>query len=112
MTPFVNQMLRMKNWVSLISSLEIIQVIQNKILEAMAMGLSVVATQRAFEGIEARPDRDLIFGENVERISEGVIRLIKEVSLRKFLGNNARRVIEKNYCWAKKLEKLKNILVK
>jgi sugar transferase (PEP-CTERM/EpsH1 system associated) len=92
--------------------LRIARGIQNKILEAMAMGIPVVATPQAFEGIEAKPDRDLILGEDVEKIAKGVIKLIKEVSLRKCLGNNARRVIENNYCWAKNLEMLDSILMK
>jgi hypothetical protein len=48
--------------------------------------------------------------ENAEKIAEGVIKLVKEVSMREFLGNNARRVIENNYCWTKNLEKLNSIL--
>ena len=92
--------------------LRIARGIQNKILEAMAMGIPVVATPRAFEGIEAKPDRDLMLGEDVEKIAEGVIKLIKEVFLRKSLGKNARRVIESNYCWTKNLEKLNSILTK
>jgi len=90
--------------------LRIARGIQNKILEAMAMGLPVVATPEAFEGIEAKPDRDLIVGENERKIADGVIKLVKEASLRKSLGDNARRVIEENYCWTKNLERLNNIL--
>ena len=92
--------------------LRIARGIQNKILEAMAMGIPVVATPQAFEGIEAKPGRDLTLGEDVEKVAEGVIKLIKEVSLRKSLGDNARRIIEKNYCWAKNLEKLNSILTR
>jgi sugar transferase (PEP-CTERM/EpsH1 system associated) len=90
--------------------LRIARGIQNKILEAMAMGIPVVATPQAFEGIEAKPGRDLILGEDVEKIAEGVIRLIKEVSLRKCLSGSGRAVIEKNYNWTKNLEKLNSIL--
>jgi sugar transferase (PEP-CTERM/EpsH1 system associated) len=92
--------------------LRIARGIQNKILEAMAMGLPVVATPQAFEGIEAKPDRDLILGENVEKIAEGVLKLMREAPLRKSLGDSARIVIENNYCWTKNLEKLNNILTK
>jgi glycosyltransferase involved in cell wall biosynthesis len=92
--------------------LRIARGIQNKILEAMAMGIPVVATPRAFEGIEANPDRDLILGEDVEKIAEGIIKLIKEVSLRKSLSGSGRAVIEKNYCWTKNLEKLDKILTR
>jgi glycosyltransferase involved in cell wall biosynthesis len=92
--------------------LRIARGIQNKILEAIAMGIPVVATPQAFEGIEAQPGRDLILGENAEKIAESVIKLIKEVSLRKSLSGSGRAVIEKNYCWTKNLEKLNNILMR
>jgi sugar transferase (PEP-CTERM/EpsH1 system associated) len=92
--------------------LRIARGIQNKILEAMAMGIPVVATPQAFEGIEAKPDKDLILGEDAGKIAEGVIKLIKEVSLRKSLSGCGRAVIEKNYCWTKNLEKLDRILAK
>jgi glycosyltransferase involved in cell wall biosynthesis len=91
--------------------LRIARGIQNKILEAMAMGISVVATPQAFEGIEAQPGRDLVLGENAEKFGECVIKLIRKVSLRKSIGDNARRIVEKNYCWAKNLEKLDNVLM-
>ena len=90
--------------------LRIARGIQNKILEAMAMGIPVVATPQAFEGIEAQPGRDLILGENAEKIAEGVINLMREVLLRRSIGNSARTVIENNYSWAKNLEKLDGIL--
>jgi glycosyltransferase involved in cell wall biosynthesis len=92
-------------------SLRIARGIQNKILEAMAVGIPVVATPQAFDGMEANPGRDLILGENMEKIAEGMIELIKKESLRKTLGDYARRIVEKNYCWTKNLEKLDNILI-
>jgi len=92
--------------------LRIARGIQNKILEAMAMGIPVVTTPQAFEGIEAKPDRDLILGKDEGKIAKGVIKLIKEASLRKSLGDNARRVIENNYSWTKNLEKLNSILTR
>jgi glycosyltransferase involved in cell wall biosynthesis len=90
--------------------LRIARGIQNKILEAMAMGIPVVATPQAFEGIEAKPDRDLILGEDEGKIAESVVKLIKEVSLRKCLSGSGRAVMEKNYWWTKNLEKLNSIL--
>jgi glycosyltransferase involved in cell wall biosynthesis len=93
-----------------VAPLRIARGIQNKILEAMAMGIPVVATPQAFEGIEAQPGRDLVLGENAEKIAEGVIQLIKKVALRKSLGDNARRAIEKNYCWSKNLSRFDSIL--
>ena len=95
-----------------VAPLRIARGIQNKILEAMATGVPVVATPKAFEGIEAEPDRDLVLGEDPKIFADLVIKLIKEVSLRESIGNNARRVIENNYCWSKNLERLDRILAK
>jgi sugar transferase (PEP-CTERM/EpsH1 system associated) len=92
--------------------LRIARGIQNKILEAMAMGIPVVATPQAFEGIEAQPGRDLVLGDNAEKFAESVIKLMEEVSLRKSFGDNARRIIEKNYCWTKNLSRFDSILTK
>jgi sugar transferase (PEP-CTERM/EpsH1 system associated) len=92
--------------------LRIARGIQNKILEAMAMGIPVVATPQAFDGIEAQPDRDLLLGEGAEKFAEGVIQLIRKVALRKSLSDNARRTVEENYCWSKNLSRFDGILAK
>ena len=57
--------------------LRIARGIQNKVLEAMAMGIPVVATPQAFEGIEAEPGRDLILGEDVREDCRGCYRTYK-----------------------------------
>jgi glycosyltransferase involved in cell wall biosynthesis len=92
--------------------LRIARGIQNKILEAMAMGIPVVATPQAFEGIEAQPGRDLILGESAEKLAAGVIQLIKKTGLRRSLGDNARRIVEENYCWSRNLSRFDSILTK
>jgi sugar transferase (PEP-CTERM/EpsH1 system associated) len=90
--------------------LRIARGIQNKILEAMAMGLPVVATPQAFEGIEAEPKRDLILEEDAERFGESVVQLIRNIYPRKCLGDNARKAAEDNYSWAKNLSKLDGVI--
>ena len=90
--------------------LRIARGIQNKILEAMAMGLPVVATPQAFEGIDAQPKRDLILEEDTEKFGESVVQLIRNISLRKCLGDNARKAVEDNYGWVKNLGKLNEVM--
>jgi len=81
-----------------------------KILEAMAMAKPTVATSIAIEGIP-----DVIDGENIliadtpEEFAEKVILLIKDESLRKKIGENAREFVMKNYTWQKSAEKFENI---
>lgn len=90
--------------------LRIARGIQNKILEAMALGLPVVATPQAFEGIDAEPKRDLILEEDPERFGQSVVQLVRNIDLRKCLGDNARKAVEDNYSWAKNLGKLDGVM--
>ena len=90
--------------------LRIARGIQNKILEAMAMGLPVVATPQAFEGAEASPGEDLILEESVKGFARGTLDLIHRADLRKRLGASGRKTIERNYRWEKNLSGLEGIL--
>ncbi len=84
--------------------------IQNKVLEAMAMKVPVVATSRAFEGINAAPHRDLLVEDEPGAFAQAVVRLLRDSSVRNELRNNARRVIEANYSWPRNLAKLNEII--
>jgi glycosyltransferase involved in cell wall biosynthesis len=83
---------------------------QDKILEAMAMGLSVGATPEAFEGINATPNKDLMVEGNPGDFSQAVIRLLHNPTLRDELRNNARCKIGANYSWPRNLTKINEIL--
>jgi polysaccharide biosynthesis protein PslH len=83
--------------------------IQNKILEAMAMARPVVTTKIAFEGISAKPGKDLLVSENEKGFAEAVISLIKNKEYRKKIANNGRSAAENNYNWEINLSPLKKI---
>jgi len=89
--------------------LRIARGIQNKILEAMAMGLSVVATPQAFEGIDAKAKEVLILEESAEKFGESVVQLLRDICLRKCLGDDARKAVEDQYSWTRNLGKLDEI---
>jgi len=90
--------------------LRIARGIQNKILEPMAMGIPVVATPVAFEGIRAEKDQDLLVEGDEERFAGAVVKLLKEEALRERIGSNARRAVENNHSWTQNLGKLESIL--
>lgn len=93
-----------------VAPLRIARGIQNKILEAMAMGIPVVATPTAFEGIEAESGRDLIVEEDPEKFSHQVIKLLKGHDLKEYFRNNARKLTESNYSWSRNLKILESII--
>jgi sugar transferase (PEP-CTERM/EpsH1 system associated) len=77
--------------------------IQNKVLEAMAMGKPVIVTSGALEGIDAIPGRDLILADDPEAFADAAIRLAGTDSNPTpeglALGEAARRLILRRYDW-------------
>ena len=70
-----------------------------KILEAMALGVPVVATSKGAEGLEAQAGRDLFVADRPEDFARAVIRLLREPETRKSISENGRQFIGKNYDW-------------
>lgn len=90
--------------------LRIARGIQNKLLEAMAMGMPSVATTAAWKGIDAKIGRDLFVEDNPTEFANAVIRLLKDRQLRQTIGQAARSAVEADYRWEDTLAKLDDIL--
>jgi len=73
--------------------------LQNKLLEALAMGKALVATPEANEGIQARPDRDLVIVRDAAAFAQAVLKLFDDVSRRRALGASGRAYIEAKWTW-------------
>lgn len=90
--------------------LQISRGIQNKVLESMAMGLPVVATPAAFQGLEAEPGTDLLVAEHPEDFAQCVVGLLRDEKLREAMGQRARSCMEQKYQWSTSLKKLDTII--
>lgn len=75
--------------------------IKNKILEAMSIGIPIVATSLSVEGIEVVPGEHIIIANKPEEFAKNIIVLINDKKLRLSLRENARRLIEEKYNWEK-----------
>ena len=93
-----------------VAPLRIARGIQNKVLEAMAMGLSVVGTQSATQGVDGRPGRDYLVAETAEEQVEAVCGLLRAPERARELGRAARAFVEANYDWEACLQPLDSIL--
>ena len=91
----------------IVAPLRVARGIQNKVLEAMAMGRPVVASQPAFEGIEALPGRDLLVADDPV---ESVTALLADPDRRAEMGVAARRRMEFAYRWEARLAPLTEIV--
>jgi hypothetical protein len=82
--------------------------IQNKVLEAMAMGRPVIASPAAFEGILARPGQDLLVADGVAETQQAVLAVL--AGEHPSLGQSARLAMERRYPWEVTLRRLDTFL--
>jgi sugar transferase (PEP-CTERM/EpsH1 system associated) len=78
---------------------------QNKLVQAMAAALPVVATPVANEGIQAKPDEQLWLREGAADFADAVIALLKDPAARARLGGAARRYVETHWTWEAHFER-------
>ncbi len=84
--------------------------VQNKVLEAMAMGRPVVSTSRANGGIRADNQNDLIIADSAEEFTASIIDLLNNIDKRRQLSENARQFVIVNFNWKKNMDKLEQLL--
>ncbi|MCK4622656.1 MAG: TIGR03087 family PEP-CTERM/XrtA system glycosyltransferase [Desulfuromonadales bacterium] len=84
--------------------------VQNKVLEAMAMGKAVVTTSKANDGIQATDGEQLRVATTADEFIQAVRVLLKDSEGRTALGNNAREFVVARYDWKTNLEKLEKLL--
>ena len=92
-----------------VAPMRIARGVQNKVLEAMAVGVPVVATPLAIEGIEVRDGEDVLVGSSREEFAAQVTRLLTDSELRRALTKKAWNKMNQFYNWhciGAKLEKL------
>jgi len=95
-----------------VAPLRIARGIQNKVLEAMAMGLPVVGTTSATQGVEGVPGRDFLVEDEVGGQVEAICGLLREPARARALGQTGRDFVEKEYDWEITLRPLDRILEK
>lgn len=84
---------------------------QNKILEALASGLPIVATDFALQGIRGVSDNQLLTANSIDEILYSIGVLIENQELRKKFENNGPLFIKDNFSWNKNVELLEKIWI-
>jgi sugar transferase (PEP-CTERM/EpsH1 system associated) len=90
--------------------LRIARGIQNKVLEALAMGKATVTSPQALEGLHAQPGKDLLCAAAPQEWIEAISRLLGDSSLRQRIGGAGRRYVSEFHRWEKCLEPLDALL--
>jgi len=70
-----------------------------KILEAMAAGLPVVSTPEGAEGLEVASGEHLLIARDVDEFVSGVVGLLQDEGMARYLTANGRKLVEERYDW-------------
>jgi sugar transferase (PEP-CTERM/EpsH1 system associated) len=93
-----------------VAPLRIARGIQNKVLEALAMGLPVVGTTSATQGVEGTPGRDYLVADDASAQIEAVCGLLRDSERARELGRCGREFVEEHYDWEVCLRPLDEII--
>lgn len=74
--------------------------IKGKVLEAFAMGVPVVASSKAAQGLGAAHGRELLVADGDRAFADAVVRLLEDAPLRRRLGEAGRAFARERYDWA------------
>jgi glycosyltransferase involved in cell wall biosynthesis len=84
--------------------------VQNKILEAMAIGAPVVTSSLGREGIEANSGEHLLVADSPQDFADSVLELMHNNAYRKKISEQARHLIENKYTWEQVLSPLAGLM--
>lgn len=81
-----------------------------KIFEAMAMGKAVVSTTVGAEGLPVHHGQDILLADSAQELASGVLTLLRSSTIRRSLGQAARRLVAENYSWERAAARFEEVL--
>ena len=69
------------------------------VLDAMAQGKAIISTTIGCEGLEVDPGDNVEIADDPIHFAKKSIAMLKNSEHRRFLGKNARRLVEAKYSW-------------
>ena len=86
--------------------------LQNKLLEAMALGIPCITTTLANNALGAEPEKDILIADNAEEFAQQIMRLQADSELKKQIITNSRSFILDNYKWDAVIKDLIQLILK
>jgi sugar transferase (PEP-CTERM/EpsH1 system associated) len=83
--------------------------VQNKVLEAMACGAPVVATEQATSSLQAVPGRDFLLANSASQFAQQILTLIEDPEKCKAVGKAGRQYVNKYHNWGAVAAQLETI---
>jgi glycosyltransferase involved in cell wall biosynthesis len=83
--------------------------LQNKVLEAMAAGVPVVATPCVNEGLGAKDEEEIALAAEPWEFAARVVTLMEDIPLQRYISANGRKFVEKNFSWRRATDRIAEI---
>jgi polysaccharide biosynthesis protein PslH len=80
--------------------------LQNKLLEAMAMGIPCITTKLANNAIKAVPNESIIVAENTEEFVQAITTLLQDPTYYQKISTGGKNWVRENFDWKKTTERL------
>ncbi len=110
----VGQVADVRPWVAraavVVAPLRLARGLQNKVLEALAMGKAVIASPPALAALSVEPGVHLLSASSPGEWISAVPRVLHDESLRRRLGSAGRSYVETHHHWDRCLEPLGDLL--
>ncbi|WP_235294123.1 glycosyltransferase [Portibacter lacus] len=84
---------------------------QNKILEAMSMGLICITTPTVNEAIGAENKKELFIATKPEEFAKLIKEILADPEAFKIIGLNARKFVKEHFSWAIENKKLNDVII-
>ena len=94
----------------MVAPLAIARGTQNKILEAMAMGVPVVTSAAAAGGVDAEAEHHFLVADSAQEIVHAVLRVVESPSERGRLGGAGRARMLSHHAWPRSMQRLDVII--
>ena len=94
----------------MVAPLAIARGTQNKILEAMAMGVPVVTSRVAAGGVDAEPGAHLVVADSPNEQAEAILKLLESAQERERLSCAGRKRVLSHHAWPKSMSRLDGIV--
>src|SRR5262249_36193708 len=93
-----------------IAPLRLARGLQNKVLEALAMGKATIASAPALAALRVEPGRHLLTASTAGEWQAAVLRLLDDDGLKQQLGAAGRHYVEEHHSWERCLQPLVGLL--
>jgi sugar transferase (PEP-CTERM/EpsH1 system associated) len=84
--------------------------VQNKVLQAFACGLPVIASSMGAEGIRCNVEQDILLADTPEQFINRIEQLTNNQECYSYISNNALKNVTHNYSWESILQPLETLL--